>query len=125
MRLERHVGGLGRARKVSYLERRGWRAVDGQWLNPAPASEPSSLDRALHHQLTVDLTSALGVHGWKVVGYSSRGYAQLEDPKDQSRCSLPAALRRQARREGRPVAQLTYSLFLSAMVDTPEDSGGA
>ena len=73
---------------------------------------------------TAARSNALGLHGWKVVGYSSRGYAQLEDPADQSRCSLPAALRRQARREGRPVAQLTYSLFLSAMVDAPEDSGG-
>lgn len=117
MRLERHVGGLGRARKVGYLERRGWREVDGRWVNPAPASEPSTLDRAIHHQLTVDLTSALAAHGWKVVGFSSRGYAQLEDPADESRCSLPAALRRQARREGRPVGQLTYSLFLSAMVN--------
>jgi len=120
MRLERHVGGLGRARKVSYLVRRGWREVDGRWVNPTPASEPSTLDRAIHHQLTVDLTGALGAQGWKVVGFSSRGYAQLEDPNDQSRCSLPAALRRQARREGRPVGQLTYSLFLSAMVNDGE-----
>jgi len=101
---------------VGYLERRGWRETDGKWLNPTPASEPESLDRALHHQLTADLTSALAVQGWKVVGYSARGYAQLEDPLDASRCSLPAALRRQARREGRPVAQLTYSLFLAAML---------
>ncbi len=116
MRLERHVGGLGLARKVNYLQRRGWLEVEGKWQSPVPDSEPQALSRAVHHQLTQDLAAALGAHGWKIAGYSPRGYAQMEDPVDLTRCSLPAALRRQARREKRPVGELTYSLFLAAML---------
>jgi hypothetical protein len=32
-------------------------------------------------------------------------------------CSLPKALRTQARREKRPVAELTYLLFLGALLE--------
>ena len=116
MKLERHVGGLGLARKVNYLLGRGWRKEDGKWLSPAPDSEPLLINKAVHHQLTQDLGKALGAYGWKIVGYSPRGYAQMEDPLDLKRCSLPAALRRQARREQRPVGELTYALFLAAML---------
>ena len=117
MRLERHVGGLSLARKHHYLEGSGWRAVKGGWLGPSPESEPLALARAIHHQLTCDLAAALVRLGWRVAGYSERGYARLEDPSNQTKCSLPAALRRQARREGRPVQQLTYSLFLAAWLE--------
>ena len=116
MRLERHVGGLGRARTVSYLLRRGWREEADRWVGPAVDSEPCSLSRALHHQLTFDLTAALG---WKVVGYSPRGYVQLVDPVSGTTCTLPAALRRQARREKRAVKDLTYTLFLSKLDAEP------
>ncbi len=115
MRLERHVGGLGRARSVNYLTARGWQLVDGQWVGPELEAEPCTLGRALHHQITRDLTSALGC---RIVDYSPRGYVRVEDPLDGTACTLPAALRRQARREGRPVRELTYSLFLSKL-DSP------
>jgi hypothetical protein len=65
--------------------------------------------------LTIDLCAGLRARGWKVVGYSARGYAQLEDPRDQTQCSLPLALRRQARREQCPVREFTYALFLGAL----------
>jgi hypothetical protein len=118
MRLERHVGGLGRARKVQYLEARGWTCVGGEWLGPTEAADPVKLDKALHHQLTRDLSAALAVHGFRVLGYSPRGYVQLEDTATQETCSLPKALRLQARREQRPVRELTYAMFLAAMLAT-------
>lgn len=120
MRLERHVGGLSIARKEKYLSGSGWRKQERGWLSPAPDTEPLPLDKALHQQLTQDLSTALGASGWKVVGYSQRGYARMQDPADESQCSLPAALRKQARREGRPVGQLTYSLFLAALLRAEE-----
>ncbi len=123
MRLERHVGGLGRARTEAYLRERGWVEADGAWRSNVDAAEPVSMKRALHHQLTADLSDALSVFGWKVVGYSPRGYVSLEDPNDASRCSLPAALRRQARRQQCPVKELTYSLFLSKRVGLSEAEG--
>lgn len=97
---------------MSYLERRGWSVIDGKWLGPHDAAEGCTLSRALHHQLTADLSAALG---WKILDYSPRGYVTLEDPVDHSACTLPSALRRQARREGQPVKELTYTLFLSKL----------
>ncbi len=119
MRLERHVGGLSIARKEKYLTGSGWTKTEKGWSSPAPDTEPLPLNKALHHQLTQDLSTALCALGWKVVGYSMRGYARMQDT-DASQCSLPAALRKQARREGRPVAQLTYSLFLAALLRAEE-----
>lgn len=116
MRLERHVGGLSMERKVKYLREAGWREEAGAWLGPAAGVEPVKLSRALHHQLTADLCRALGKWGWTVSGYSPRGYAKLVDPQDATACSLPAALRRQARRASCPVGELTYSLFLAALL---------
>lgn len=116
MRLERHVGGLSAERKLKYLREAGWTEEAGQWRGPAADAEAFPLARALHHQLTFDLSQALGARGWKVGGYSQRGYAKMVDPQDASECSLPAALRRQARRDGCPVRELTYSLFLAAML---------
>lgn len=115
MKLERHVGGLGVARKESYLSGKGWRLTDDGWLSQVPAAEPLKLNKAVHHQLTKDLTDAMARLGWKVIGYSPRGYVKLEDV-DGSQCSLPKALRTQARREKRPVGELTYSLFLAALL---------
>ena len=120
MRLERHVGGLSVARKEKYLTGSGWRRDEDRWLGPTPDTEPLPINKAVHHQLTRDLSQALGAFGWKVVGYSQRGYARMQDPSDESLCSLPAALRKQARREGRPVGQLTYSLFLAALLRAEE-----
>lgn len=116
MRLERHVGGLSAVAKVKYLRESGWQEEQGKWRGPAAAAEAFPLSRALHHQLTADLSEALGARGWKVVEYSQRGYAKLTDPIDASVCSLPGALRKQARREGCPVRELTYSLFLAAVL---------
>lgn len=116
MRLERHVGGLSLERKLSYLREAGWSEASGKWSGPLAASEAFPLARALHHQLTADLSEALRARGWKVLGYSERGYVKLLDPKDQSSCSLPGALRRQARRDGCPVRELTYGLFLAAVL---------
>ena len=126
MKLESHVGGLSIARKEKYLVGSGWKKGDGVWSSPAPDTEPLPLNKAVHHQLTHDLSKALSSSGWKVVGYSQRGYARMQDPSDESLCSLPAALRKQARREGRPVAQLTYSLFLAALLKYSDQtaSGG-
>ena len=115
MKLERHVGGLSKARKEQYLRERGWGHADGAWRAPVAAGEAYPLSRAVHHQLTADLCRALEPSGWAVAGYSARGYARLLDPKDSSECSLPAALRRQARRQQVAVAQLTRSLFLGLL----------
>jgi hypothetical protein len=115
MRLERHVGGLSIQRKVDYLLKRGWRRQDGVWLSPVPVTDPVSIKWAVHHQLTHDLATGLSAFGWKTVDYSDRGYARLEDPMNGERCSLPEALRRQARRHKRPVRELTRALFLAAM----------
>ena len=114
MRLERHVGGLSAERKVKYLRESGWTEEDGSWRGPGPEAEAFPLARALHHQLTADLSAALGSRGWKVREYSQRGYVKLVDPQDESVCSLPGALRKQARRDGCPVRELTYALFLNA-----------
>lgn len=120
MKLERHVGGLSIQRKEQYLSSAGWRETPNGWLSEQPDTEPLPLNKAVHHQLTSDLSQALGASGWKVVGYSQRGYARLEDALNGKQCSLPAALRTQARREGRPVGQLTYSLFLAALLKSGE-----
>lgn len=125
MKLERHVGGLSLVRKANYLRARGWSEDDGAWVNEAFGRHP--LPRAIHHQLTADLSQGLCATGWQVAGYSQRGYVQLRDPQGGKTWSLPGALRIQARRERRPVAELTYSLFLAALVDTkdvpsPEDA---
>lgn len=117
MRLERHIGGLSLARKHQYLGARGWREEADGFRFGALEAKPLPLARALHHQLTRDLSEALSGYGWKVVSYSPRGYAQLEDPLAQvPRCSLPKALRTQARRLKCPVGELTYSLFLAVLV---------
>lgn len=117
MRLERHVGGLSRARKANYLGARGWREeAPGRWTHPVFGPHP--LARAVHHQLTDDLSQALCRLGWQVAGFSERGYVQLRDGGRGPTCSLPKALRTQARREKRPVAELTYSLFLTALLDS-------
>jgi hypothetical protein len=116
MRLERHVGGLSMERKTKYLREAGWREEGSLWRSSQVDAEACALSRALHHQLTADLSAALATRGWKVGGYSQRGYVKLVDPKDESSCSLPGALRRQARRDGCPVRELTYGLFLNAML---------
>ncbi|ADO74683.1 hypothetical protein [Stigmatella aurantiaca] len=118
MKLERHVGGLSLARKARYLRARGWREEKGGWSNELLGLLPTA--KALHHQLTDDLSQALCQRGWRVMGYSERGYVQLRDGERGKPCSLPKALRTQARREKRPVAELTYSLFLAALL-TAED----
>ena len=116
MRLERHIGGMGKARQVNYLQRRGWSETETGWSCERLLAENERLSRALHHQLTEDLCHALAPQGWKVVDYSARGYAQLRDPQTGELCSLPKALRRQARRENRKVADLTYALFLASLL---------
>ena len=114
MKLERHVGGLSRARKANYLHSRGWSEVTGGWESPIFGVQP--LARALHHQLTDDLSQALVQRGWSVEGFSPRGYVQLRDSSGAT-CSLPKALRIQARLEERLVGEFTYSLFLGAIVE--------
>jgi hypothetical protein len=122
VKLERHVGGLSRARKAHYLRTRGWSEEGRGWTHPVFGPHPVA--RALHHQLTDDLSQALRKLGWQVVGFSERGYVQLRDGEQGKPCSLPKALRVQARREGRPVAELTYSLFLAALLgDEPAPPG--
>lgn len=115
MKLERHVGGLSLARKANYLRARGWTEQDGRWHSQTFGEH--TMAKAVHHQLTADLSAALAPLGWQVVGYSARGYVQLRDGETGRPCSLPKALRSQARREKRRVAELTYTLFLSALVD--------
>jgi hypothetical protein len=127
MRLERHVGGLGRARQQRSLAARGWQLEEEGWACARHTPPALPLARALHFQLTEDLCLGLAPSGWTVVGFSPRGYAKLRDPVKQDACSLPAALRRQARRERRLVAELSYTLFLAAWVGegTTGGSGGA
>ena len=120
MRLERHVGGLSKARKLKYLAASGWVEEGEHWRAPGAEGEAFPLASALHHQLTADLAKGLGKFGWTVGGYSQRGYARMIDPQDASSCSLPAALRKQARRDGCPVGELTYGLFLAALLIAPE-----
>jgi hypothetical protein len=114
MKLERHVGGLSLARKANYLRARGWREEEGGWSSEIFGLLPMA--KALHHQLTDDLSQALRERGWQVLGFSERGYVRMRDGERGKPCSLPKALRTQARREKRPVAELTYELFLAAMV---------
>ena len=113
MKLERHVGGLSMARKANYLRARGWREEDGGWFHVDFGYFP--LARAIHHQLTRDLSDALCRSGWQVAGYSERGYVKLRPATGGKPCSLPAALRAQARAEKRRVGELTYELFLAAI----------
>ena len=122
MKLERHVGGLSLARKAHYLRARGWREEEGRWVSEIFGPHPMA--KAVHHQLTDDLSQALRQRGWQVLGYSERGYVQLRDGERGKPCSLPKALRTQARREKRPVAELTYSLFLAALLDTEDPVSG-
>ena len=117
MKLERHVGGLSLARKANYLRARGWREEQGRWVSDLFGPQP--LARAVHHQLTDDLSQALCRLGWQVLGFSARGYVQLRDGEQGKPCSLPRALRTQARRERVPVAELTYALFLAALLEEP------
>jgi membrane-bound lytic murein transglycosylase B len=116
MKLERHVGGLSLARKANYLRARGWREDGRGWQSAIFGTLP--LAKALHHQLTDDLSQALRKRGWQVAGFSERGYVQMRDGERGRPCSLPKALRTQARREKRPVAELTYELFLAALLET-------
>lgn len=116
MRLERHVGGLSLARKTAYLRGSGWACEEGRWRCAALETEALPLSRALHHQLTVDLTAALVARGWAVEGYSPRGYARMRGKGAAKTCSVPAALRSEARRGAVKVAELTYSLFLAAFL---------
>jgi hypothetical protein len=118
VKLERHVGGLSLARKAHYLRTRGWSETERGWQSPIFGTLP--LAKALHHQLTDDLSQALRKRGWQVLGFSERGYVQMRDGEHGKPCSLPKALRTQARREKRAVAELTYSLFLAALL---EDEG--
>ncbi|KFE69690.1 hypothetical protein DB31_6665 [Hyalangium minutum] len=115
MKLERHVGGLSLARKAHYLRARGWREEPRGWHSEIFGTLP--LAKALHHQLTDDLSQALRQRGWQIAGFSERGYVQLREAEKGKPCSLPKALRTQARREKRPVAELTYSLFLAALLE--------
>src|SRR5687768_17307738 len=101
MKLERHVGGLSKARKLHYLRARGWEETAEGCSSPATAPLAFPLARAVHHQLTDDLCKGLASSGWKVVGYTQRGYAKLQGPGGEPPCSLPKALRTQARREKR------------------------
>jgi hypothetical protein len=118
VRLERHVGGLSRERRTKYLRERGWSEETGQWRSPEVLGYGRlPLSKALHHQLTADLSAGLALSGWTVESYSDRGYARMVDPLGGSTCSLPAALRRQARREKRLVGEFTYALFLGALLD--------
>jgi hypothetical protein len=124
VRLERHVGGLSLARKRAYLQARGWSEAEaaGAWRHPVFGEVP--LSKAVHHQLTDDLSQALAARGgWQVAGFSARGYVQLREGADGGKgrtCSLPKALRTQARREGRRVGELTYALFLTALLGAGE-----
>ena len=114
MKLERHVGGLSLVRKNNYLPQ-GWREDEGGWSSEIFGLHPMA--KAVHHQLTDDLSQALRKRGWQVVGFSERGYVKMRDGEQGKPCSLPKALRTQARREKRPVAELTYELFLAALLE--------
>jgi hypothetical protein len=116
VKLVRHVGGLSRARQANYLRARGWHEDARGWRSEIFGLLP--LAKALHHQLTDDLSQALCQRGWQVAGFSERGYVQMRDGAHGKPCSLPKALRTQARREKRPVAELTYALFLAALLET-------
>ncbi|MDY7232580.1 hypothetical protein [Hyalangium rubrum] len=115
MKLERHVGGLSLARKSHYLRARGWQEDARGWHNAI--FDPVPLNKAVHHQLTDDLSQALCKRGWQVVGFSERGYVQMREGEGGKPCSLPKALRAQARHEKRLVGELTYSLFLAALLE--------
>ena len=115
MKLERHVGGLSLARKANYLRAKGWREEEGGWASDIFGLLPMA--KAVHHQLTDDLSQALRERGWQVLGFSERGYVRLREGERGKPCSLPKALRTQARREKRPVAELTYELFLAALLE--------
>jgi hypothetical protein len=121
MKLERHVGGLSLARKANYLRARGWREEAGGWSSGIFGQHP--LAKAVHHQLTDDLSQALRERGWQVLGFSERGYVRMREGERGKPCSLPKALRTQARREKRPVAELTYALFLAALLETGDSEG--
>lgn len=110
---------MGRARQARYLEQRGWTRRGDAWHSPREPENGFTLGRALHHQLTYDLAQGLSHFGWRVVAYSPRGYAQLVRSELEKPCTLPAALRQQAKREGRRVGEFTYELFLAATVDEP------
>jgi hypothetical protein len=115
VKLERHVGGLSLTRKANYLRARGWREEEPGWHSEIFGTLP--LTKAVHHQLTDDLSQALCKRGWQVLGFSERGYVQMREGEHGKPCSLPKALRTQARREQRPVAELTYLLFLAALLE--------
>ena len=121
MKLERHVGGLSLARKANYLRARGWREEKEGWSSEIFGLLPTA--KALHHQLTDDLSQALCQRGWQVLGFSERGYVRLREGERGKPCSLPKALRTQARREKRLVAELTYSLFLAALLEVERSPG--
>ena len=93
---------------------RGWREEEDGWFSDIFGLLPMA--KAIHHQLTDDLSQALRERGWQVLGFSERGYVQMRDGERGKPCSLPKALRTQARREKRPVAELTYALFLAALL---------
>lgn len=116
MKLERHVGGLSLARKANYLRARGWHEDAQGWRSALFG--PLPIAKALHHQLTDDLSQALRKRGWQVVDFSERGYVRMREGEHGKPCSLPKALRTQARREKRPVAELTYALFLAALLES-------
>ncbi len=98
------------------MRQRGWTSVEKGWQHERTLDEVYPRTRALHHQLTFDLTQALARWQWRVVGYSQRGYAQLEDGVTGESHALPSALRVEARRQGQPVRDFTYALFLAAAV---------
>jgi len=108
---------MGKARQANYLHLRGWEESESGWACARLMAEDQRLSRALHHQLTEDLCAALVALGWSIIDYSAKGYARLKDPLTGTPCTLPKALRLQAKREGRKVAELTYSLFLAATLE--------
>jgi hypothetical protein len=111
---------MGRARQRNYLLARGWEETEEGWRHARAADSTFPLARALHHQLTHDLCTALAQWQWRLDSYSARGYAQLVDGLTGERHSVPAALRVEAKRQGLKVRDFTYDLFLAAVV-----TGGA
>ena len=107
---------MGRARQVTYLQTRGWSEGTEGWTHARAADSSFPLKRALHHQLTHDLCTALARWDWRIESYSARGYARLIDARTGAQHSVPAALRVEARRQGQKVADFTYALFLDAVV---------